>query len=196
MNTMEPAGLAKPRLLIFMLSIVVGILSANAFADAAGLPQVEPDARSDDKVLPVLLRILSGVVVALMTAALLPFLIALGRQVVGVLGQTTTRPGPWVAIALVICGTLCLLGTLVFELVILDSAPRVQSVINARNGLTSGRITLHLRTPLLVQLLALCTFLAGVALIALGIWSSIQPAAKLPLAAGPLETGIREQPHG
>lgn len=196
MNTMEPAGLAKPRLLIVMVAIVVGILSANAFADAAGLPEVEADARSDDKVLPVLLRVLSGVVVALMTAALLPFLISLGRQVVGVLGQTATRPGTWVAIALVLCGTLCLLGTLVFELVILDSAPRVQTVVNSRNGLTSGHITLHLRTPLLAQLLAIATFLAGVALIALGIWSSIQPPAKFPLAAGPLETGIREQGHG
>jgi hypothetical protein len=196
MNTMEPAGLAKPRLLIIMLSIVVGILSANAFADAAGLPQVEPDARSDDKVVPVLLRILSGVVVALMTAALLPFLISLGRQVVAVLGQTATRPGPWVAIALVICGTLCVLGTLVFELVILDSAPRVQTVISSRNGLSSGHITLHLRTPLLLQFLALCTFLAGVVLIALGIWSSMQPTPNPAVASEPREIGIREQPRG
>jgi hypothetical protein len=176
-DSRTPAIRIKPRLLLFSLAIVAGILGSKPFANAAGFPDIET-ARGDSESWAYVLRILSGLIIALATFALVPILVNMGLQVVTLLGRTTARPKPMVAVTLIICGTLCLLGTLLFEWYALRSGTQVMSSsFHMQNpGVDSGRIAFSVQLPLFGQVLALFTFLAGVALIALGIWSSIQGA--------------------
>jgi hypothetical protein len=190
----RPVPSRRYRLLTFAAALAAGFLGANAFADAAGLPHVSSGERhlSDSDIGAIFLRILCGLVVGVLVLALIPFVVNQCREVAAVLGRTSERPGPAVAITLVICGTLCLLGSLAlaWHAASLAQAPSIQVQAPGMPGFpgsVSGSASVQVSTqpPLLTQVLALLTFLAGSALISLGIWSSIKPTGTRATALTP-----------
>lgn len=107
---MEPkVDRPKPgyRALVISMSLVIAFLGAGPFADAVGFPQ--PDDRTPT---PAMFRILGGVVIFFAATTFLEFLIGLIREVVARLGLSTAKPDRWIALASIICGTICLLAAL------------------------------------------------------------------------------------
>jgi hypothetical protein len=179
---------------MFVVALAAGFLGANPFADTVGLPHVSSGEKhlQDWDVLAIFLRIGCGLIVGLVVLALIPFLTNQGREVAAVLGRTTERPGPAVAVTLLICGTLCLLGSLAlaWHVASLAQSPSIQVQAPGMPGFPgpvsgSASVNVAAQPPLLTQVLALLTFLAGIALISLGIWSSIKPAGTRVASAVP-----------
>ena len=205
----RPVPARRYWLLTFAVALAAGFLGANPFADAVGLSHVTKPNEEEGL---VFLRIFCGLIVGLVVLGLIPFLGNQCRDVAAVLGRTTERPGPAVAVTLVICGTLCLLGSLVLAWHVASLAQSASIQVQAPGmpgfsagplsgttgrsqapgmpgfpGPISGAASVNAGTqpPLLTQVLALLTFLAGLALISLGIWSSIKPAGTRVAAAVP-----------
>jgi hypothetical protein len=133
----DTSGEKRPRpaprywLLSLALGLVVGFLGANSFADAAGFPQVGDGH--------VFLRVVCGIVIGLATLAFVQFLMRQVPLVVGVLARSPQRPVTAVSITLLVCGTLCVLGTLALEWHMASTPPAVvQSIdipgMNMRGG--------------------------------------------------------------
>jgi len=168
--------------LVLALALAIGIVGANAFADAAGFH----DAALDHKGEPtpgMLLRVLCGFVLFLLSWMLLRFLFQLGTQIVWRLGQVRERPGLPIAITLLACGTLCVLGAL---LVVwygntggVNMSPAVNLPRNMPGADMLPRLDVSLQTTgsLLRPLAVSAALLIGVVLLALGVWSSLVPAA-------------------
>jgi len=164
------------KFLTFILGIASGILFANTFADAAGLPDprfVERYAETE----AIVYRVLCGIVVSVLTMAFLPFVLLQTRAGLTALSGITQRPSQPIAITLIVCGTVCLLGTLIFEWNVAASGAIVKAVNTVTiNNAARGEIALRVQTPVMGHVAALAALIVGVGLIGLGIWSSI-PAA-------------------
>ena len=174
MSATQRARLApKYRFLTFVLALAVGCLGANPFADTAGWPAVQPGQHPGDA---IAFRVLGGFLVGLVALALLRLLVQQSQAVTDALSRTTTKPGQVLAVTLVVCGTLCLLGTLVLEWYLVSSPVSLAQAASI-SGLGGGaaQVVLSVQAPLLGHLAAMATFLAGMAQIALGVWSSIHP---------------------
>ena len=162
--------------LVLAIALVIGIVGANALTDVAGFHgQREP------------MQFACGIVLFFLTWMGLRFLFQLGTQIVLRLGQVRERPGLPITITLLACGTLCVLGAL---LVVwhgdsgdlnLSPAVNVPSNIPGMNNLPNmnmiPQLDLSMRTTgSLTRPLAVCAaLLIGVALLALGVWSSLAP---------------------
>ena len=174
--------------LALALAAAIGILGANAFADAAGFYD---SSWGRDPVRP-----LCGIVLFVLAWMLLRFLFQLGTQVAWRLGQVRERPGLPITIALLACGTLCVLGSL---LVVWHGDPGGMNLSPAMNlpkdmpgANMLPRFDLSMRTTgTLIRPLAVSAALViGVALLALGVWSSLVPAATSAAAKSvPEESG-------
>jgi hypothetical protein len=174
--------------LALALALAVGIVGANAFADAAGFHET---AWGQGPVRP-----LCGFVLFLLSWMLLRFLFQLGIQIVWRLGQIRERPGLPITITLLVCGTLCVLGAL---LVVwhgnagdLNMSPTVNVPGNMPGAEMIPRLDVSMRTTgSLIRPLAVCASLViGVALLALGVWSSLAPAPpNIALKSVPEESG-------
>lgn len=167
--TLDYAGpqtrlLAPPgqKWLVFALAVAVAFLGANAFADAAGFPPIR-DAGRDAHL--VVLRILCGLVLFLVALVGIAALLRAGGSVIDALARTPDRPGPAVAMAALICGTICILATLVIQGFALRYVSPFAAFVNEVGA--AGH------TPLMLHLATIFTFLAGAALVAIGVWSSL-----------------------
>jgi hypothetical protein len=176
--------------LVLALALAIGIVGANAFADAAGFH----DAALDHKGEPtpgMLLRVLCGFVLFLLSWMLLRFLFQLGTQIVWRLGQIRERPGLPITITLLACGTLCVLCALLVvwhgDTGNLNMSPEVNLPSNMPGANMVPRLDLSMRTTgSLIWPLAVCAALViGVALLALGVWSSLAPARATPEVTSP-----------
>jgi len=160
--------------LVLALAVAIGILGAIPFAEAAGFYQNQERE-------PIAL--MCGLVLFFLAWMVLRFLFRLGTQIVWRLGQIRERPGLPVVITLLACGTLCVLGAL---LLVwhgagggLDMSPGVNLPGNMPGMNMVPRFDVSMRVSgSLIQPLAVCAALViGVILLALGVWSSLAPAA-------------------
>jgi hypothetical protein len=150
-----------------VLALALGLVGATSFSDAAGFSGLrDEDVRS-------FLLVLSGIVVFGLTLVLIRILIRLVQGAIGLLARTAGRPGFAVVLTLIISGTVCILASLAAEFYGIRS---IRIVASDMGGSVSAQ------APLMLTVLAILAFLAGAALVAVGVWGSIHPAPT-PLAA-------------
>jgi hypothetical protein len=194
-----PARRPSPTLALLAVALACGILGANPFADAAGLPV--PGDRPGD--IAVFFRVICGFVLFLVVLFGLP---ALSRAVGGVAGrlaEVRARPPLPVAITLIVCGTICVLGAVVLTL----SNPSVPSVnmpaLTSLPGMHMETPNGHLDIPvpsmgspgaspfvsrgpsLLSVAVVLAALVVGASTIALGVWSALPPPELPPAVPKP-----------
>ena len=142
------------------LAVAVGFLGANAFADAAGFP-IPRDPNRDAGY--VALRVVCGLVVFAVAWVVFSFAFRELHALAHGLARSQTRPAPPIAMTCLICGTACVIAALLVQLY----------------GLRHPAVTVgpgfgaSVHTPLMAHIVTLAAFLLGVALIAVGIWSSM-----------------------
>ncbi|HEY7116663.1 MAG TPA: hypothetical protein VH475_08760 [Tepidisphaeraceae bacterium] len=158
--------------LVFMIALVAAFLCADPFATAVGFPVASYQTANHDP-MPVLLRILTGLVIFGLVAAAAAPVTRAARGVMDVLARTQARPTVAVTLTLIICGTACLLGAMGIELYLVRHAAGSMSV-------SGPDVSLSIQTPLFGQILVGLTFLFGVALVAIGIWASLDRAQVPP----------------
>jgi hypothetical protein len=190
--------------LVLALALAFGVVGANAFADAAGFTAWDTDHPAGQ-----FLRVLCGFVLFLLSWMLLRFLFQLGTQIVWRLGQVRERPGLPIAITLLACGTLCVLGALLVAWQGNTGSVNMSPTMNLPGNMPGQlgnmpglpgnmpganmvpRVDLSMQTTgSLIRPMAVCAaFVIGVALLALGVWSSLAPApANVALKSVPEES--------
>jgi hypothetical protein len=181
------------RALVISMSLVIAFLAANPFADAVGLPQVD-----DRTPMPAMFRIIGGVVLFFAASTFLGFLIGLARDAIGRLGSSSAKPDRWIALASIVCGTVCLLAavqaTFAANYYLGGPAPPTMT-FQTGPGMPQGSLNMAAtgRSSPALTLVSLLTFLAGAGLLAFGIWGSLKPAATLaPTAMVPKPEGWGE----
>jgi len=147
--------------LVLALALAAAFLEANAFADAVGIAPVIDVERDPGH---VFLRIICGVIVGFVALAILLFLVRGGQWLIHALGATQAKPSSSVAITCIVTGAVCLLGALAIPLLFVHGA-----TIQVSNG----QATLMANTPMLEELLAALTFIAGAFLVGFGIWGGV-----------------------
>jgi hypothetical protein len=159
----------SPSLLNFRraAALAIGVIGANAFADAAGLPIVTNPDRDAGY---VFLRILCGMVLAVPVFFALGAVIRGVRAVASVLSESHGRPSVAVVITLIITGAVCLLGAAVLPIYMVHGSST--SVMNAPYGGGSS-VFIGTQTPILGVVATLVTLCAGSALISIGVWGSL-----------------------
>jgi len=147
------------------VALALALLGARPFADAAGFSEAQEwDVRA-------WLLVLSTLVIFALVLILIRFLVGLSHSVIGVLGRTTNRPSFAVVLTLIISGAVCILAALLAEFYSVRSIRITASEMGAR---------VSAYAPFTLTMLAILAFLAGVALVAIGIWGSIHPAPRQP----------------
>ncbi len=188
------------RFLIMILGIVVGMLGANSFADAVGLPDPRflPSYNNEG---PIVGRVVCGFVVMLLAIGSLIFLARIIRHAIADLAQVTAKPRPPMPLTLVGCGTLCLLGALIFEWYLASyvapanaAATLVNKMIQGDPGASAATLSIHAQSSPVAQVVAIFTFLAGIAMIAIGIWSSLNAPPASPISALPSSIPLAPTP--
>jgi hypothetical protein len=179
--------------LVLALALAIGIVGANALGDAAGFRDASQDWNIPTGTFS---RVLCGAVLFLVSWMLLRFLFQVGTQIVGRLGQIQARPGLPITITLLACGTLCVLGALLLvwhgNTGSLNMSPAVNLPGNMPGADMIPRLDLSMRTTgSLIRPLAVCAALViGVALLALGVWSSLAPGPpNIALKSVPEQSG-------
>jgi hypothetical protein len=161
------------------LALAAGLLGANSFSTAAGFPSASNNPQNGEYA--VTGWIVSGVVLAFLTFTVVKYLFGLGERLVQLFSTVSDRPALPIAITLLVCGTLCVLGAVGLPVADGHSETRIlnpavqfpgREFVQFSGGAPS--ITALLVRPL-ITILAL---LIGAALMALGIWASLKPAAE------------------
>ena len=168
------------------LALAVGFLGANSFADAAGLPAPRDASRDSGY---IALRVLCGIVVFVVTFVVFSFLLRELRALAHTLARSSNRPSAPIALACVICGTACVIAALLVQLYGLRNPSGVSFGAAGFSVGAGAQGSVH--TPLMAHIVSLMAFVLGIALVTVGIWSSMsRPSATLPLtntaAAPPL----------
>jgi hypothetical protein len=179
-------SLFKRSLVLFAFGLLVGLMGANAVADAAGLRAREQD--------DTVLRVLCGFILGLATIAVVIVGGHFGSLLIAGLRQSPRRPNQTMAMTLVICGAVCLLAALVFEWYVVTSSQVISPEIGGGRGGTahvklpslgtgelnatvtvdgSGRVHIGKAASPIAHVIALGSFAAGAVLIAIGVWSSM-----------------------
>lgn len=153
--------------LVVAVAVAAAFLGAGRFADEVGFPQIIDSNRDTGA---IFLRLLSGVIVGVFCLMLGLFL---ARQAAGLgerLRQTPGRLSTGVAITLLICGTLCLIASLLVPLYFGRTAAAMGMHVSV-NGNTT---IIGNAPPLVSDLLAILIFLGGAALAWIGVWGSVR----------------------
>jgi hypothetical protein len=161
----EALATAQRLFILLAISLAVAVLGAKRFAAAAGV-----NPRQDEPI------VLCGIVLGLLTLAVLMSLLHLGRQVVGVLARSPARPGPTVGLALIIGGTVCVLAALGVQLYESGRAVSGTTTLSVPAVGGSARVDAQASDASVVApVIPVAVLVAGAALVALGIWSSSVP---------------------
>ena len=171
--------------LIIAIAVAVGFLEANPFADAVGF---SPVTNADRDIGYVMLRIMCGVIVGFVALAFMVFLVREGRAVIAMLGRTQQKPTQAIAMTCIISGAVCLLGALAIPLYL----ARGTSFHVNNNGNNGAVATLD--TPMLAQFLAVRTFVAGAALIGIGVLSGVGRQSAIAAVAPNFQRSAGEGP--
>jgi hypothetical protein len=168
---LEYASPRTPRLrpapvgLVIMSAVLAAMVAADPFALAIGFAPVRAGR---DEAAGVFLRVLVGLVLLLFFYMLFKTLASLARGLVDQLAAVPAKPAPAAAITLIICGAACVIAALAVELYLV----RGGSGVSVSAGLNEA-VYYSNQPSLFAQCLTILTFLAGVALAAVGIWASI-----------------------
>ena len=95
--------------LVLALALTIAIFGTNALRERGGFSSRIRGQWGNPNP-SMFLRVLCGFVLFVLSWMVLRFLFQLGTQVVWRLGQIRERPGLPIAITLLACGTLCVLG--------------------------------------------------------------------------------------
>ena len=169
--TPMPAGRSNGMLRI-LVALTVALLAADSFALAAGF---DPVGNIEQEPMPLIGRVVCGAVIfALVLAAAGP----VGRLLRGV--------GPWQAaggtrgraarLALLICGTVCILAALAVEVYLVRYG---QTLVSGRVGNGNGGpgpVVMSVKPPVFGRILAGAAFVVGVMLVGSG--ASGEPARR------------------
>lgn len=145
--------------ILVLLAVAAGFVGATSFALAAGL---DLSSEREGKLAA------SGIIFGFLTLALLILLAQVIRSAVVLVSQSESRPGTPVAVTLIICGTLCLVAAL--GVAIWRTAGSAEFRLNPGGR---GGVTVVSGGSLTMSILAIGVFLAGFAMVALGIWSGV-----------------------
>ena len=187
-----PNSTSGYRMLIFVVSVVVGLLGANPFADAVGFPRLGPDHYNNEGA--IAFRVLSGFVVFLLTAILMRSLVVQVRAAVARIGATPAKPDGKAALASLICGTLCVLGALWVQVYASTHPVGVAPALRLNgnpggmtfNGNPLGMdMSLNTQASPTLAFLSVGTFLVGAGLLAFGIWATLKPDRERPGVSAP-----------
>jgi hypothetical protein len=163
-----PAAPAKSNWLLRLLAaLALALLAADAVALAAGFDPVVEVGREP---WPVLGRI---------AAALVVFLLVLAAA--GPAGRLAGAWAAWIArggggmsraatVTFIICGTLCVVAALVTEVYLIQHGRTGVTAVASDYGRNAGRVVTAARPPVFGRLLAGSAFLAGVAMVGVGVW--------------------------
>ena len=166
--------------LIASLALVVAFLGANPFADAVGIPREDVHRTST----PIILRFVCGLVVLYATFSVLRFLVGHVRAAVRGLVGSEARPDRGLTLAILICGTLCVLAALYVQIYASahPNGGRVGPTMSFNAGGPGGSLNMeaHPEGSLALNLLSVLTFLAGAGLLAFGIWGSLKRPSNPP----------------
>ena len=154
------------KLLVLALAVAAAFLGANAFADATGFP---PVGNMGEQAGPIALRILCGLVVFLVSLAVLGAMLRAFRALAGALARTADRPALAPTLAMLIGGTACVIATPVIEVLATRSTPP-RVTMDVQFG---GGVAIQSGIPIAVHLAALAALTVGVVLIGIGVWSSL-----------------------
>ncbi len=135
-------------------------------------------------------RIVGGIVIFFAASTFLGFLIGLTREVVARLGSSAAKPDRWIALASIICGTICLLAALQGAFATTQSggvSVTPTMTFSAGPGNPGGSLNMQAsrQNSSALTLVSLLTFLAGSGLLAFGVWGSLKPAPPRDPAAKP-----------
>jgi hypothetical protein len=161
--------------LVVALALTIAILGAEGLSNAAGFPETQ---WGQGPARPLCLIVLFA-----LFWMLLRFLFQLGFQVASRLSQVRERPVLPITITLLACGTLCVLGALALvwhdDGGSLNMSPGVNVSGNVPGVNMGSHVNLSVQTSgSLTRPLAMsAALLIGVALLALGVWSSLAPPA-------------------
>ncbi len=160
------------------LALAAGLLGANSFSTAAGFPSASNNPQNSEYA--VTGWIVSAVVLGFLTFTVVKYLFGLGERLIELFSTVYDRPALPIAITLLICGTLCVLGAVGLSVA---DGPSQASLLNPAMQLP-GREFVHFSvgapsiTALLVRpLLTIMALLVGTALLAIGVWGSLKPLA-------------------
>ena len=162
---------------VVAIAVVAAFLGAGRFADEVGFPQI---VNADRDAGAIFLRILSGVIVGVFCLMMGLFLVRQAAGLMALLRQTRGRLSTGVAIALLICGTVCLISSLPVPLYFGRTAASMGMHLNI-NGTS---MSVGNSPPLLSDLLAILIFIGGAALAGIGVWGGVRPAAEPAHPAG------------
>ena len=165
-----PAAPAKSNgLLRLLAALALALLAADPFALAAGFDPVVEAGRDP---WPVIGRVAAG---------LLVFLLVLAAA--GPVGRLTGAWAAWVArggggmtraaaVTLIVCGTACVLAALVTEVYVIQHGRATVVAVASDNGRNAGQMITAFRPPVFGRLLAGSAFVAGVAMVGVGVWGA------------------------
>jgi hypothetical protein len=169
--------------LVVAIAVVAALLGAGRFADEVGFPQVVNPGQDAGA---IFLRILSGVIVGVFCLMLGLFLVRQAAGLAALLRQIQGRLSTGVAIALLICGTVCLIASLLVPLYF----GRTAASMGMHLDINGTSMSVGNAPPLLSDLLAVLIFLAGVALAGIGVWGGIRPGVEPAHLAGTPPQGV------
>ncbi len=170
------------------LGAAVGFLGAKPMTSAAGYPT---QMRFNDES-PSPQMVTCGTILFFLTIAVIgPVQRGVGG-LIAALNRSKTKPAPPIAMAMIVCGTLCSLGSLLLAwtarspgLEMLDALKRsAQNGMNINFNLPAESFQGGSVGPMVMTALV---FTLGASLIGVGIWASLDASpSSLPTANGPL----------
>jgi hypothetical protein len=174
-------------LFLLACALLIGFAAGRSVADAAGAIGPESSTKpfaqlqAEERVWIFVAMAL----LALFVFAAFRFLLLLGHRVVSLLGQVETRPNLWVAVMIIACGVPCLLSAVALQW--------HESSVSAT--VSASLPPVRAKTSFMVPVTTLGVLLAGVAVTAVGIWSSIPPRRSLVSTAQMGSEGAEGSPN-
>jgi hypothetical protein len=186
----QRAPALKPSLLILAyvaFGLVVGLLGADAFALAVGLPEVGTLTKSEQG-LAIFLRVVLGVVLVFVSIVFAAVAVRTIGATADRMASSPRRPGLAISIVLVSCGSACIVLALIFywwlaaaSTIVRPALAEGQAVtVEATRGraggtvvTSSGPVAIGKVTSPLTHVVAVGTFAVGLGMLAVGIWGSM-----------------------
>jgi hypothetical protein len=161
------------RLLPLGCALLIGFVGGRSVAERAGAlsSMMSPRGFESVYVSDSNFVAFAMILLAFFVYAFIRFLLQLGQRVVTLLAQIQTRPPVWLTVAILGSGVLCLLAAVILQWHAASTSARLQD------------LSIKVETPLMVSITTIGVLLAGLVLLAIGIWSSIPPRPSLDVNA-------------
>ena len=156
-------------------ALAVGFVGAYPFASASGLAGM---LRDPDDLNSRIIIVFGGIILFLLTLALIGPTLRLVHRVLEILARVEERPRPVVALVMMILGVCCSVAAMATQFNATARPPSGLSMNLGGTGMNLNGMTRVDRVPgsFALGVLTILTFLLGLSLISLGIWASLKPA--------------------